>query len=129
MIETNYNSYVNSIVKNLILNENEWYFKSDSSYKSVLEHVDKSTGDRYLNEIMIRYNKLFIENKELLIELCNENDRYGKTIKEEFSNFIFCSPTNLRYILHSFLILEYMQNKYLNNLDRRRLWWIMFFYK
>jgi len=117
MFEINYNGYTESIVKNLLLNEHEWYFKSDPLYKYVLEHVDKSTGDRYLNEIMIRYNKLFIENKELLIELCNENDKYGKTIKEDFPNFIFCSPTNLRYILHSFLILEYMQNKELNNLN------------
>jgi hypothetical protein len=72
MFEINYNGYTESIVKNLILNEHEWYFKSDPLYKYVLEHVDKSTGDRYLNEIMIRYNKLFIENKGLLIELCNE---------------------------------------------------------
>lgn len=117
MSEPMYVEYVKTIVKNLNLNENEWYFKSDPSYKEVLEHVDKSIGDRYFNEIFQRYHKIFVENKELLIELCNENDKYGKTNKEYFSNFIFCSPTNLRYILHSFLILEYMQNKKLNDLN------------
>ena len=105
MIETNYNSYIESIVKNLILNENEWYFKSDPSYKNVLEHVDKSTGDRYLNEIMIRYNKLFVENKEFLIELCNENDKYGKTIKQEFSNFVFCFLSVVPFFLAIFMYL------------------------
>lgn len=116
-IESNYDNYVNAIVENLNLNENDWYFKSDFRYKHVLEHVDKNVGDRYLNEILIRYNKLFIENKNLLIDLCNQNDKYGKPNKEDFQNFVFCSPTNLRYILHSFLVLEYMKNNNLNNLN------------
>ena len=117
MIESNYDYYVETIKRNLSLSPEEWFFKSDPSYKQVLEHVDKGTGDRYLNEIVIRYNKLLIENKDLLIKLCEQNDKYGKTQRVYFPDFTFCSPTNLRYILHSFLCLEYIKNNNLNNLN------------
>jgi hypothetical protein len=117
MIETNYDSYVDAIKRNLSLSPEDWFFKSDHSYTQVLEHVDKFTGDRYFNEIVIRYNTLFIEHKELLKKLCDENDKYGRTNKVYFPDFTFCSPTNLRYILHSFLCLEYMKNNNLNNLN------------
>ena len=45
------------------------------------------------------------------------NDTYGRTKKTNFKNFIECSPTNLRYILHSLLILEDMKKNKLNNID------------
>lgn len=117
IIESSYEAYVETIKKNLHLNKHDWYFKSDNNYRGVLEHVDKGTGDRYLNEIKSRYNSQFIENKKLLLDLCNENDQFGKTQKEHFDEFAICSPTNLRYILHSFLILSHMQENNLNNLN------------
>lgn len=117
IIQSDYNNYVNTIKKNLTLNENDWYFKQDSAYNSVLEHVSKEVGVRYYNEIKSRFNNFFTPNKDFLIELCKENDRYGKTQKTVFEDFTICSPTNLRYILHSFLIFEYIIKKGLNNLN------------
>jgi hypothetical protein len=116
-IVSNYDEYIKSIFNNLSLNEEDWFFKSDPTYRGVLEHVTYEIGYRYLNEIKIRYNDKFISNKNFLINLCEENDKYGKPIKSTYNNFTTCSPTNLRYILHSFLILEYIQNSNLNNLN------------
>ncbi len=45
------------------------------------------------------------------------NDLYGKTNKFNYDNFCECSPTNLRYILHSLLTLNYMKNNSLNNIN------------
>jgi len=45
------------------------------------------------------------------------NDLYGKPKLRPFSSFIPCSATNLRYILHSLLILTFMSNHKLNNID------------
>ena len=116
-IVSNYDSYIKSIAKNLSLKEEDWFFKSDPPYIGVLEHVTYEVGYRYLNEIKMRYNDKFNSNKSFLINLCEQNDKYGKTIKSTYDNFTKCSPTNLRYILHSFLILEYIQNNNLNNLN------------
>ena len=116
-IKTNYEDYINTIRNNLSLSENEWYFKQNPAYNGVLEHVTKDVGIRYYNEIKLRFNAFFIENKNFLIELCHENDKYGKTQKTIFDDFTICSPTNLRYILHSFLIFEYITKKGLNNLN------------
>ena len=117
MINCDYTQYINSIKNQLNLKPSEWIFKSIPNYQAVLEHVDKSTGDRYFNEIKIRYMKLFKDNKNLLVTLCNENDQFGNPKKEYFDDFAYCSPTNIRYILHSFLIFEYIQTLKLNNLD------------
>ena len=56
-------------------------------------------------------------NKNYLIELCFLNDLYGKTIKAKFDDFTQCSPSNLRYILHSLLVLDYMKKISLNNIN------------
>lgn len=117
MISCSYDDYINVIKDQLNIKESHWTFKSIPQYQTVLEHVDKLTGERYFNEIKNRYMNLFEDNKNLLVTLCIENDQFGNPKKEHFDDFIYCSPTNLRYILHSFLILEYIQKLNLNNLD------------
>ena len=42
---------------------------------------------------------------------------YGKTNKHPFEDFMACSPTNLRWIYYSLLILEDMKKYKLNNID------------
>jgi hypothetical protein len=116
-IVCNYSHYANVIKDQLNLKESEWVFKSIPQYQEILEHVDKSTGDRYLNEIKVRYMNLFNDNKKLLATLCSENDQFGNPKKENFDDFVSCSPTNIRYILHSFLVLEYIKKLNLNNLN------------
>lgn len=112
-----YYSYCQSIYNCLIKDKEEWDFKSNPDYKCVLEHISKNDGNNYLYEIKNHFTEMFNNNKDLIIKLCHKNDLYGKTNKEVFDDFTFCSPTNLRYILHSFLILDYMKENNLNNLD------------
>lgn len=113
----NYNDYANTIRNNLLLDPNDWYFKSDPAYTAILEHVSQDVGNRYFSEIKERFSSYYNNNKQLLIELCLKNDLYGKTNKSIFNDFSICSATNLRYILHSFLILEYIQSIQLNSLN------------
>jgi putative sugar O-methyltransferase len=104
-------SFVNSS------NIDEWTFKSHPDYSGILEHVWYELGVNYMNEIQKRFNSVYNENKDLLIDLCDKNDSIGKPTKHFFENFTLCSPTNLRYIYHSMLILTYMQDCMLNNID------------
>jgi len=112
-----YNIYIESVKRNLKLPKESWDFKSDKQYTYMLEHVNQKQGGDYMREIIGRFGKIYVDNKDLLIDLCHRNDFYGKTHKVNFDNFTTCSPTNLRYILHSFLILTYMSDNLLNNLD------------
>ena len=112
-----YKRYINTIKANLLLDKNDWYFKADSSYRNILEHVSFDQGIQFLSVIKEKYNNVFVNHKDYLIELCNLNDLYGKTFKLKFNDFAECSPTNLRYILHALLIIEYMRKISLNNVN------------
>jgi hypothetical protein len=109
-----YVNYINSFINNDV---NNWDFKSDISYQHILEHTSNELGNKYLEDIIKKYSVIYDKNKDYLIELSNQNDSIGKPNKYDFSNFTICSPSNLRYILHSFLILEYMNKCKLNNID------------
>ena len=115
--DPDYNRYIESIKPNLDLDPKEWYFKSDNNYTYMLEHSDQKMGNKYLKVIKSDFPDKYETNKELLISLCHKNDLYGKTIKYFYNDFTECSPTNLRYILHSFLILKYINSNNLSNLD------------
>jgi hypothetical protein len=107
-----YNSYLNyirNITQNTISTSN---FKSNKDYNGILEHVSKEQGEKYIkliNEIVTSlFPEITIENiKNFLII----NDKYGYPHKETFTfsdkSIIMCSPTSLRYIYHSLLILNY----------------------
>ena len=112
-----YDSYRLTIENNLKLDYNDWYFKSDNNYKEILEHVNYSQGIEYLIEINKKYKNFITDNKEYLINICNLNDLYGKTEIENFENFCQCSPSNLRYIFHSLLIIDHIKQKSLSNVD------------
>jgi len=112
-----YDNYTNYIKSFLDTNINDWIFKRNPEYCGILEHVSENQGNEYLIEIQNRFNAIYNENKTYLVEVCHKNDLCGNTIKYNFNNFTCCSPTNLRYILHSFLILTYMNDCMLNNID------------
>jgi hypothetical protein len=116
-IDSSYTSYLQSIQNTIGLNTNSWTFKSECNYMSIVTNVTKFVGDRYLNEILLRFNEVFTKNKSLIIDICNKNDTIGKPIKQAFDNFTNCEPTNLRYILHSFLILDYMKKNNMKDID------------
>lgn len=112
-----YNKYEACVLSNLLLDENKWSFKSNDNYTYMLEHVNTEQGYNYLYEIKNKFNELYNLNKKSLIDICYDNDIYGKTNKFDFNDFCSCSPSNLRYILHSFLALQFMKNNSLNNID------------
>ena len=101
----------------LHLEPEKWYFKSNDNYTYMLEHVNSEHGKEYLKAIIENFKSFYENNLNFLIDLCNLNDKYGKTNKVEYKDFMKCSPTNLRYILHSLLILEYMKKSKLNELN------------
>ena len=107
-----YSGYQN-IVSNII-NTNNLDFKSNKSYNSILEHVSYEQGKSYISLIIRIINEEF---KEISFENINNyllmNDKYGNPTKHKFmyNNFeINCSPTSLRYVFHSLLILKYFKN-------------------
>lgn len=111
-----YQNYIDVVKSEILKEKNEWCFKSDKDYREILEHCTKNHGIQYYNEINRHFNLLFNNNKNLLKKICEENDKYGKTIKENINDF-FCSPSNFRYILHSFLILSHMKKINISNIN------------
>jgi len=116
-MEDLYKQYVNVIKDNLPLDKDDWYFKSHPRYRDILEHVSPAQGEQFLATIKEKYSNFYITHKEYLIELCTQNDLYGKTFKAKHSDFAECSPSNLRYILHSLLVLEYLKSISMKNID------------
>lgn len=110
-MEINYNNYINYINSFINIDINLWNFKSNLYYRQILEHISENEGLEYLNCIIDRFPDFYNNNKNFLIELCHKNDLIGNTIKSNYNNFTFCSPTNLRYILHSLVILKYMKDE------------------
>jgi hypothetical protein len=106
-----YQHYVDCVKENLLLKKEEYFFKSDTRYQYVLEHVAPEQGRQYLSLIREEFEDLYKNNKELLVDLCKRNDEVGKPNKSYFFKFCSCSPTNLRYIYQSLLILKYMRDK------------------
>lgn len=107
----NYTNYLSDNIDNVIFN-----FKSNMAYKGILEHVSFEYGEKYLQLILSEFS--FID-KEKIKNYCELNDKYGTPnkqyfIKEDF--IIACSPTSLRYVYHSLLILKYLNKTDCNNI-------------
>jgi len=112
-----YNKYTNYINKIINTDKLLWTFKSHGLYTDILEHILPYTANLYLSEIKKKFNNFYNKYKTVLIKLCNKNDLYGNPNKIMFKDFTTCSSTNLRYILHSLLILTFMKKHKLNNID------------
>jgi len=106
-----YERYHN-FVKKILLKNDISNFKNHNDYRYMLEHVSFEEGLQYYNFIISKFN---LTNDEIY-SFCIKNDSIGNPIKFNYS-FGNASPTSLRYILHSLLILEYIQSLELNNLD------------
>jgi hypothetical protein len=106
-----YESYQNFIKNNtsdIILN-----FKNNPQYNAILEHVSDEQGREY---ILIIQKMVCEDFPEITFENINEylllNDKYGSPVKNDFiyiDKSISCSPTSLRYVLHSLLVLKYIK--------------------
>lgn len=112
-----YGRYVDAIQDNLALDKDRWFFKSDPRYNVVLEHVSHDLGVRYLECIKSEFSKLYNENKDFLSKLAIDNDKYGSPNIFHMNDFAECSPTNLRYIYHCCLILKYVSECKIKDID------------
>lgn len=109
-----YTNYIQSVINNPIHTIN---FKSNASYTYVLEHVSPYAGIQYLQEIYNRFQSFFLVYKNHFIKLSQLNDSIGIPNKYVYDNFTECSPTNLRYIFQSLLILQHVVNSKVNNIN------------
>jgi len=99
----NYSKYVGSMC-----NENNLSgFKSNPIYTGMLEHVSEDQGKKYLECIL----SMTSITKDEIIEFCNLNDAIGEPNRKKYSDLsnISVSPTSLRYIFHTHLILSHMK--------------------
>jgi len=87
-------------------------FKNNKEYTYMLEHVSFEQGKEYMKFIINKFNL----SKEEIISFCVKNDSIGNPQKYNYF-FITCSPTSLRYVLHSLLILEYIKKLNLDNIN------------
>lgn len=117
-MDINYKDYILSINNIKDINDiKKSTFKHNNHYNIILEHVTYNNGLEYLNEIKTKFKSFYDEFKNKLIELCNNNDKYGSPRIGHFDDFTTCSPSNLRYILHSLLIIKYIKECNLNNIN------------
>ena len=96
---------------------NEKRCKRNPDYTYMLEHVTTEYANQYLNILQNKFSSFYTNNLNYLKDICAINDQFGKTIKYNIANFMECSPSNLRYILHALLMFEYMITKKINNID------------
>lgn len=101
-----YSSY-NDFVKNILKEKNLFdTFKRNPLYTEMLEHVDERMGVKYLLSIW----EHFQTNDEDIEAFCKLNDTIGSPIQYNYSATLTCSPTSLRYIFQSNLILSYIKS-------------------
>lgn len=112
----NFNNYINVIKSQLNIEKTDWNFKSNNKYQEILEHVSYNDGINYYNLILKEFGEIFNNNKEYILNIIKDNDKLGNPFKKDF-DFIVCSPTNLRYLYHALVILNYIKSKKVNNIN------------
>ena len=111
-----YDEYRDFLKNNRSINIESLPFKSNKNYCGILEHVSKHYGENYLKLILQEFSHI---NQEKILNFCMLNDKYGEPIRYSFNenNFnITCSPTSLRYVYHSLLILKHIENTNCSNI-------------
>lgn len=103
-----YSNYINFLTYEKT-NPNKYdNFKNDSKYREILEHVSLEDGKEYLNHILSDFIEI---EEEKIINFTIINEMFGNSIKNCYNlpsgKTINCSPTTLRYIYHSLIILNH----------------------
>ena len=81
-------------------------FKNNENYTYMLEHVSQEQGFRYI-ECIFKNTNLTTED---ILSFCRLNDSVGNPTKYYYSTLKeYISPSSLRYIYHSHLILSHIQ--------------------
>lgn len=104
-----YQKYVGQIIRQNTL-EN---FKQNPNYTYMLEHVNEEQGKQYLYHIKELLNDSFYSklNFSQIHSYLIFNDSFGNPKKSTFTydnQLVFCSPSSLRYVLQSLLILKHI---------------------
>lgn len=111
---TIYREYVKSILSK---NIEEMDFKNNTAYTQVLENTTKQFGTEYLKKIEEEFPEIKFEDMR---EFINLNDKYGASIKTIFTTskmkLLYCSPSCMRYMYHSLLILKHLKETGLNKI-------------
>ncbi len=112
-----YDLYINCIKTQLNLDISNSNFKSDQYYTVVTENVTFDVGNVILNIICNEFNNIFINNLNLISNVCSLNDSIGKPTLYNYKYLNNIAPTNLRYIYHSLLILSHIKELNLNDVS------------
>ncbi len=99
-----YDSYMD-YVQSMCSEDNLTNFKSSPKYTRILEHLSAEEGLQYL-ECILTFTKMSLDD---INSFCAINDKIGNPRMHEYS-FGKASPTSLRYVFHSHLILSYMKS-------------------
>ena len=103
-----YCSYIRDICDRNDLSD----FKRNQTYRSILEHVSPEIGKQYLDAI----NTFTPFSLEDIQGFCRLNDSIGRPQTSDYTDFV-TSPSNLRYVFHSHIILNHMRSLGLPHLD------------
>uniref|UniRef100_A0A6C0L9H4 Sugar O-methyltransferase n=1 Tax=viral metagenome TaxID=1070528 RepID=A0A6C0L9H4_9ZZZZ len=106
-----YNAYLHAL-DGLRASGNISTFKSDHNYRTVLEHVSPNEGGEYLRLL----RSLTDITEEEITTYCTVNDSIGSPLTSIYGA-LQTSPTNLRYILHAFLIMRHMLSVGISTVD------------
>jgi len=87
-------------------------FKANPTYQAILEHVSPEIGTQYLDAI----NEFTPFTLEDIKGFCTLNDSLGSPVTSDYTDVV-TSPSNLRYIFHSHLILSHLQSLGLPQID------------
>lgn len=86
-------------------------FKNNYHYNGILEHVSYEQGIKYLELILNEFPNILYDS---IVEFVKINDRIGFPKKYTYNlnnTLLECSPSSLRYIYHSLLILKHYKEK------------------
>lgn len=111
-----YHSYIEYLANTQYDNFKDTTFKSNHVYGGILEHVSRELGFKYLDLIHTEFTNITYENIQ---EYININDKYGKPNIEVYiynDRKYTCSPTTLRYIYHSLVILDHFKKTNCKNI-------------
>ena len=105
-----YDTYLKCIDEQV--GKNELTFKSDPRYMGILEHVSVQQGAEYLALIQTEFPEV-LSTMGIFI---HANDSVGAPHKVSYGTLV-CSPTSLRYVYHSHLILAHVRRLGLAEVD------------
>lgn len=111
-----YDEYEKTIELSLKYDLTTVMFKNNYHYNGILEHVNYEQGTKYLELILNEFPDILSEH---IIDFVKINDRIGfpKKYTYNINNILLeCSPSSLRYIYHSLIILKYYKEKKTNEI-------------